>query len=295
LSVLDKNYIFMEYIQTEKDVHHEFFIRKLDDESILDIGTTRLYYHHIFVLENASGTLSIDGQTIELQPLQVLLMAKGQIISSPKDLQLKGYEIAFTDAFWEKAPQSASNCKSVLFDQQAVNHILPLSEDEFKELNMLLPILKSEFSKNQYNNKTDVLAAYLKVLMIKIANINFSMEERYNDFYKKTYAEFLELVSSQYQNNREVAGYAKKLNISTRQLNDLCSRQSGESPKKIINLTIINEAKRFLQFTAVPIKEIASVFNFSGTDQFSHFFKKETSFSPQKYREHHAGFDMRKG
>jgi AraC-like DNA-binding protein len=47
---------------------------------------------------------------------------------------------------------------------------------------------------------------------------------------------------------------------------------------------LISEAKRSLQFSSLPVKEIAFELNFSSPDQFSHFFKKNAQFSPLDYR-----------
>ncbi|NML21852.1 helix-turn-helix domain-containing protein [Pseudoflavitalea sp. G-6-1-2] len=47
---------------------------------------------------------------------------------------------------------------------------------------------------------------------------------------------------------------------------------------------MIDEAKRALQFSARPIKEIAYDLSFSTPEQFSHFFKKNTQIAPVDYR-----------
>jgi len=44
------------------------------------------------------------------------------------------------------------------------------------------------------------------------------------------------------------------------------------------------EAKRSLQFSSNPIKEIAFQLNFATPDQFSHFFKNNAQVSPNDYR-----------
>ncbi len=56
------------------------------------------------------------------------------------------------------------------------------------------------------------------------------------------------------------------------------------SAKEIINGQIVAEAKRFLQFSSNTVKEIAYELNFNTPEQFSHFFKKNTTMSPADYR-----------
>jgi AraC-like DNA-binding protein len=99
------------------------------------------------------------------------------------------------------------------------------------------------------------------------------------------YREFLGLVSEQYQSTHEVAAFATQLNISARKLTELCKRCAGVGAKDIINGQLMAEAKRALQFSSKPVKEIAYSLNFFTPEQFSHFFKKYTRLSPKEYRE----------
>jgi len=98
------------------------------------------------------------------------------------------------------------------------------------------------------------------------------------------YRQFIELISQHYQHSHEVTDYAKLLGVSVRKLADLSKRCSGRGAKELINGQLIAEAKRSLQFSSTPVKEIAYQLNFSTPDQFSHFFKKNARVSPQQYR-----------
>jgi AraC family transcriptional activator of pobA len=144
--------------------------------------------------------------------------------------------------------------------------------------------LQREFLKEAYINKIDAMAAYLKIIMIKMANINASLAKGFDSYENKLYRRFLELMSQHYHTSHEVADYAGMLSISTRKLTELSKRCSGKGAKDLINGQLIAEAKRSLQFSSTPVKEIAFELNFSSPDQFSHFFKKNARLSPQDYR-----------
>jgi AraC-like DNA-binding protein len=120
--------------------------------------------------------------------------------------------------------------------------------------------------------------------MIKTANLNDSLTRAYDNLDKQLYGRFLDLVANQYQTTHDVSDFARMLTIPTRKLSEICKRNSNKGPKDIINEHIITEAKRTLQFTTRPVKEIAFELNFTSPEQFSHFFKKYTQFSPQLYR-----------
>lgn len=282
----------MKHIKNEKNRDIDFHTSTIDGETSIGIITsTRVIYHRIFILEDAQSSVTIDGETIPINAYQVLLISKGQIVSFAKGM-LKGYEIIFTDSFWEKAPQSASNCKSVLFDHKSENHTLPLQEQELFDLNQLLNLLCVDFLKPHFTNKADALAAYMKVVMIKIANLNHSVKERYSSYDKNIYLEFQKLVSLHYNETREVTYYTERLRITSKQLYEICYRQAGLNPKKIISSKVLEEAKRLLQFSSTPIKEIALMMNFKSNEQFSHFFKKDIGLSPQNYRKSKVNFDI---
>ena len=84
--------------------------------------------------------------------------------------------------------------------------------------------------------------------------------------------------------SHEVSSYARQMGISMRKLAELSKRYSGKATKDLITSHLTMEAKRLLQFSSMPIKEIAYELNFSTPDQFSHFFKKHTLLSPQNFR-----------
>lgn len=277
-------------IFTEKEsISDSFLIRPIPRHSWNDL-VYRLAYHRIFLIRSGSGHLIIDGARFEISGTELFLAAKGQVISFCAEVE--GYELCFGDCFWERSPQSANNCKAVLFNNVARHHQLALSEADHHELVLLFSSVYTESEKPVYSNKLDALAAYLKIIMIKIANISELLEQGTGNPDTVAYNRFLELVKKEYKKAHEVAYFAETLNIPARKLSDLCKKYAGKGAKEVINEQLIVEAKRFLQFTSVPIKEIAYELNFSTAEQFSHFFKKNTLISPREHRLAFVNIDM---
>lgn len=267
----------------EKEIKDSFSIYFFTDRKYEEAHTYRLTYNRIILINSGSGEVKIDDQIFEISPKDIFLIAKGQLISFCEEAKFTGYELSFGDCFWEKTPSSANNCKAVLFNNASENQLLNLNKD-FEELSLVFKSLLFEFTKEEYSNKLDAMAAYLKIIMIKIANVNHSLAKGFDSHENKIYRRFLELISVHYKSSREVADYAKLLGISARKLADLSKQCSGRGAKELINGQIIAEAKRSLQFSSKPIKEIAFQLNFATPDQFSHFFKKNAQISPQDYR-----------
>lgn len=274
------------HVKLEKELKDSFSIKLFEDHLCVDPLAYRLTYHRILLISQGSGEIQIDEQYFQLSGQEIFLIAKGQIITFNKNTRFSGYELSFGDCFWERSPSSANNCKAVLFNNAANNQQLSLDENDHVQLNALFGNLCDEFSSADYVNKLDALAAYLKIIMIKIANVNAALTGGIDSYENKLYRNFIELISQHYQTSHEVGDYADLMGISARKLTELSKKCSGKGAKDLINGQLIAEAKRALQFSSKPVKEIAYQLNFSSPDQFSHFFKKNTAISPQDYRMH---------
>jgi AraC-type DNA-binding domain-containing proteins len=271
-------------IITEPIIANSFSISRFDKFIIDTEFSNRLTYHRILLIENGAGILSIDDKTFEIKSHEVFLMSKGQIYQFEKSSIISGYVISFGDCFWEKTPKSASNCKAVLFNNTTANQRLQLNNSEMSELLFLFNILLNEYQIPQYINQMDALASYLKIIMIKLANIKITEETTFDSQDYIMYRRFMEILSTEYRNDHAVNSYAEMLNITARKLSETCKRCSGMSAKEIINGQIVAEAKRLLQFSSNTVKEIAYELSFNTPEQFSHFFKKNAETSPADYR-----------
>jgi AraC-like DNA-binding protein len=268
----------------EQEIKDSFSIEAWQNQSFDHLSLCRLFYHRIILVKAGKGTLQIDEATYPVNNNELFLLSRGQVYQFLPGTQVTGYTLSFGDCFWEKAPASASNCKSVLFNNTAANQHLAIQHNDYHELSTFFESLRQEFEKEDYINKPDALAAFLKIIMIKIANLHAALAKGYDSYDRQLYRQFIELVSQQYQTTHEVAAFADLLGISTRKLADLCRQCSGKGAKEIINGQLIAEAKRALQFSSRPVKEIAFQLNFSTPEQFSHFFKKNAGRSPHEYR-----------
>lgn len=269
----------------ETAIKDSFFIDRLENAAVHTEFANRLSYHRILLVEKGSGTLTVDDNAFEVAEKKLFLLAKGQVYVFERPSIVTGYVLCFGDCFWEKAPASASNCKAVLFNNASANQSLPLIGSELTELSFLFGTLLNEFGKPHYINQIDALAAWLKIIMIKVANIRMTEESAVDSQDYILYRDFMDLLGSRFKTHREVSDYAGKLGITARRLSDCCKRCSNKTAKEIINGQLVAEAKRSLQFGSAPVKEIAYELNFNSPEQFSHFFKKNTNFSPANYRD----------
>jgi AraC family transcriptional activator of pobA len=252
-------------------------------------GVNRRASEHLIVfIQQGQGVLHIDDQVFPFAAPQLLLISKGQLYSLQQEKEFpKGIIIAFGDCFWDRTPVSARNCKATLFNNAQTMRSIPLSHKTATDLPELLQTVLTEFKDNSYDNKQDVLAAYLKIMVIKIANLHALLTPQTDNNDYLVYQQFMQLLSVGPDQHKDVHSFAAKMNISDRKLAAVCRQYAGKGAKEIINDHIVAEAKRLLRFTPKNIKEISYSLNFTTPYQFSNFFKKYTTFSPLQFRQQH--------
>lgn len=78
---------------------------------------------------------------------------------------------------------------------------------------------------------------------------------------------------------------ARALAISSRSLSRLCSEHFGESPAALVRRLRIEEARRLLEETALPLKEITARTGIGDESTFWRLFTRRLGVTPAAYRE----------
>ena len=96
---------------------------------------------------------------------------------------------------------------------------------------------------------------------------------------------FFELVSENIMmGHKSVSFYAKKLCISERYLSKLCKAETGQTPKDLINQSLIGEIKNALLTSEMTHQQISDRFGFPDQSAFGQFFKRQEGISPSEFR-----------
>lgn len=96
---------------------------------------------------------------------------------------------------------------------------------------------------------------------------------------------FISLVAVCFRQHKDVVYYANKLCITSDYLNKLIRKHLEMTPKKLIDLYLINEIKNMLANTSLSIKAISAELNFEDPPYLARFFRRNTGMSPLEYRE----------
>lgn len=151
-------------------------------------------------------------------------------------------------------------------------------------------IIEADNNHGRCNELCSTLAVYLcqgfsmeeaekKSRFIMPADVNVETSERSQSLYR----EFLQLQSEQCKNSHDVNYYANILNVSSRYLAQVTRKVADQSPKAIIDNTILATIKDMLH-TQMTIQEIAYSLEFSSQAHLANFFKKLTGQTPSEFR-----------
>ncbi|WP_404402024.1 helix-turn-helix domain-containing protein [Pelagibacterium halotolerans] len=92
------------------------------------------------------------------------------------------------------------------------------------------------------------------------------------------------LVDAHFRESRAVPFYARRLGITPTHLNRVCRRVFGASALAVIERRVVLEAKRYLQFSTLSIKEIGILLGYPDPAYFSRFFAQRAGMAPTAFR-----------
>ena len=98
-------------------------------------------------------------------------------------------------------------------------------------------------------------------------------------------ARFRQLVDEYFLTEIGVEFYADKLCVTSNYLNRLVRQSLGKSTKQYIQNRRIEEAKRLLRYTSLPIADIAEKLNFDTASYFVRAFSKVEGVTPLQFRQ----------
>ncbi len=97
---------------------------------------------------------------------------------------------------------------------------------------------------------------------------------------------FFELVGENIlSGQRNIPFYAERLCVSERYLFKVCKKETGKTPKDLINEFLIGQIKNALLTTEMTHQQIADQFNFPDQSAFGQFFKRQEGMSPSEFRQ----------
>ena len=252
----------------------------------------QLQHTSIFFCLSGEALFTIDGQKYRFTPGQIIICPTGSnILLLDITSDFSSRLLGISKHIWLGARSSmppeavqAIECRT----HQGGNSNL---EKEFLgNIFRQIDILDIEASSNDgdmdYCRQNVTLAINSLLLYIqRISKAHHSQaKEQIIENKDKLFHEFRVLLTNNFREDRSVQFYADKMGISTRHLNAICQRASGQNAKEIIDHFTIIELEVSLIYTHKSFQELVNEFHFPDQSYLNRYFKRHTGFSLSEFR-----------
>ncbi|WP_062052866.1 AraC family transcriptional regulator [Aquimarina longa] len=245
-------------------------LEKLLNGNIMHQKTHRHNFYFILLIESGNGKHSIDFNTHTISKYNVFFLRPGQVHSLILSADSKGYIIQFTEDFFQARKFKIANSQQ-------------LNDGIYHEIKPVVSKIENEYINKRKDYRTVILSC-LKILLIELSRYNFNSIPKKNHYNQQRLEELLELIEIYFKEQKTVAFYSEKMNLTTYQLNTITKALLGKTPSMLINEYVVLEAKRLLLATNNQVQQIAYLLGYEDVSYFIRFFKKNTSYSPEAFR-----------
>ena len=267
---------------------------------VLDIKDATKIVNHIemkyevyaLYLKNGNQcTLKYGRKSYDYQEGTIVSFAPGQIVTLEDERDELGPDVVglmFHPDLIYGTPL-ANKIKEFEFFDYSQTEAVHLSEKEREKFNFYLDLIREELDRPIDNHTAAVLSAHIQLLLEHLDRFydrQFITRHKANSdivsqFRQNLLNYFLE---NEIVNTPNVGYFAEKASLSTGYFSNLIKKETGMSPKDLITLQLIDEAKRRLVETTQDISVIAYSLGFDYPAHFTRLFKKVTGLTPTQYR-----------
>ncbi|GAA0732800.1 hypothetical protein GCM10009430_46310 [Aquimarina litoralis] len=243
-------------------------------------------FFEIMIFQNASGTIDLNGELLEVSKNSFFFICPFQKKSckiSTKGLQ--GFHLVFQNDFLSDFfDDKLFAYRLQYFYNSQQPQYLQLTNEYYSIIKFALNEIISEIN-NYQNDSSHIIRSLLYFSLSKLNRwyseyYDISSDTRSNSKIHK----FKELLELNIRKTHSVNDYCNLLQIDRHKLNTLVKAHTGQSPKQVINNRLLQEIKSELRYTNKTITEISDELNFSEPNNLTRFFRNMENISPNTFR-----------
>jgi AraC-like DNA-binding protein len=252
----------------------------------------QMQHTSIFFCLSGEALFTINGQKYRFTPGQIIICPGGSnILLLDITSDFSSRLLGLSKHIWLAARSSMSpetiqamECRP----HQGGNNSLETEflNNIFRQIDILDIEAGSNDANTDYCRQNVTLAVNSLLLYIQHINKekNNKAKEHISESKDKIFYEFRTLLTKKFREERSVQYYADTLKISTRHLNAICQRTSGQNAKEIIDHYTIIELQVALMYTHKSFQELVGEFRFPDQSYLNRYFKRHTGYSLSEFR-----------
>lgn len=242
----------------------------------------------IFYILSGSGTIEISGRIYVLKEDAIFYCCADSVYTIISD----GLTLISLNFDLDQSRPELSDCLSPMPIEKS--ETMPTDGEYIEDDRFINSHIYIEYGRKYFSAMEDILSEFvlrkiyyqqkssgiLKNLLIEIARVQTLLPSN------ATYAvsriiEYIEDNLSDTVSNKELA---KLAGYHAHHLNRLFLKQTGQSMHQYILARRLNEAKKLLLNTELPVSEVAEKCGFNSLSHFSFYFKQQIGLPPLQYR-----------
>ncbi|GGV25670.1 transcriptional regulator [Streptomyces longisporoflavus] len=238
-------------------------------------------FHQLIAVRRRPLRVAVDFVEHELPPGSWLWIRPGQVQRFSRDLvTADGVVVLFQPGFLPPATVAAAHLDPP-YEQQP---LMPGGE-QARGLQRALDHLVYEYdamASLPLDSHIEVVRHLVSVLLLRLAAVRGAAPPP--GPVSEVFRRFHDAVERDHAVTRRVEDYAAALGYSPRTLSRATRAVTGAGAKKFIDERVLLEAKRLLQHSSLPAKEVAGSLGFADASDFTKFFRLRTGTTPAAFR-----------
>lgn len=241
----------------------------------------------IMLVKSGTVKLSVNYSTETLKKNSMAFLTPNMVVSlsdADDDFMMEG--VSFMPAYFDDLSAYAPVYNQMIsFANENALPIRSLSESEMECMQTMLG-LYSDINTEQlhYNGLMLHLSNLLLLRFAEILRAGCAADPSKVPHTVEIYREFRKLLIGNYLKEHYILFYSSQLNVSSTYLSRIVRKVSGRSVNEHIAHMLTTEARRLLDCTDLPVKQIAYRLGFADQASFGKFFRKQFGVSPTEYR-----------
>jgi AraC-like DNA-binding protein len=297
---MKKEFKIQDFIANNKEsLHYENKFAILD---LSNASKSKRQYHQldqligfcVLMITNGEVNITVDSISYCLKENMMLVFEGRQRIINSFDASkdCEGYCLVFDDDYLEMLVHEEKPPREFMTNIWLAP-VIEFDKDDFAVLRDVVERIYFNLRRPHHAFLSGMLKNELRSFHYEIWNAlsrNSTIKSNAITPYEKTATRFIQLLQNNFRKEHGLAYYASELCVSLVFLTRAMKKTTKKTAGQWIDEAIVTESKILLRKPGSSIKEIADELNFSDQASFGKFFKKNTGFTPTKYKN-----EVRKG